>query len=97
MVIQNAPTIRNTLIDAAVLAPKAKYTSMTGVLNDEDIDKIAKEIGVGRWNVYGAMYGPKEMRDIQWEAIKSAFLTIPGVCLASIWNECQLIKEILKF
>jgi len=95
--VQNAPTIRNTLIDAAVLAPKAKYTSKTGVLNDEDIDKIAKEIGVGRWNVYGAMYGPKEMRDIQWEAIKSAFLTIPGVCLASIWNECQLIKEILKF
>ncbi|KAH6713362.1 hypothetical protein BKA61DRAFT_552960 [Leptodontidium sp. MPI-SDFR-AT-0119] len=78
MIIQNAPTIRNTLIDAAVLGPKSKYTSKTGVLSDEDIDKIAKEIGVGRWNVYGAMYGPKELRDIQWGAIKTAFLTIPG-------------------
>lgn len=79
MVIQNAPTIRNALIDAAVYAPKKSYTSHKIVLEDSEIDKIAKEIGVGRWNVYGAMYGPNSMRQIQWEALKGAFMQISGV------------------
>ncbi|OAL54234.1 FAD-linked oxidase-like protein [Pyrenochaeta sp. DS3sAY3a] len=78
MVIQNAPTIRNALIDAAVYAPKKSYTSQKNVLEDSEIDKIAKEIGVGRWNVYGAMYGPVSMRQIQWEVLKGAFMQISG-------------------
>ena len=82
MVIQNAPTIRNCLLDAAVLAPKTHYTSSKNVLSEEELDKIAKQINVGRWNVYGAMYGPKPMRDLQWEVLKNRFLQIPGVsCL----------------
>ena len=79
MVIQNAPTIRNTLIDAAVYAPKSHYTTSKGILKDSEIDRIAKDIGVGRWNVYGAMYGPKPMRELQWQALKGAFMQIPEV------------------
>ncbi|EEU39698.1 uncharacterized protein NECHADRAFT_43965 [Fusarium vanettenii 77-13-4] len=77
-VIQNAPTIRNTLIDAAVYGPKSDYTSNKGVLSSSEIDEIAKKINVGRWNIYGAMYGPKPMRDVQWEALKASFMQIPG-------------------
>lgn len=79
MVIQNGPTIRSTLIDAAVYAQKSHYTDNKGVLTDGEIDSIAQNIGVGRWNVYGAMYGPKPMRDLQWEVLKSTFMQIPGV------------------
>ncbi|KAH7090012.1 hypothetical protein FB567DRAFT_316300 [Paraphoma chrysanthemicola] len=78
MVIQNGPTIRNTLIDAAVYAPKSHYTASKAVLTDSEIDAIAKDIGVGRWNVYGAMYGPKPMRELQWQALEAAFMQIPG-------------------
>ena len=78
-IIMNAPTIRNTLIDAAVLGPKTSYTSNKGVLSSSEVDAIAKKIKVGRWNIYGAMYGPKPMRDIQWEALKASFMEIPGV------------------
>lgn len=84
MVIQNAPTIRNTLIDAAVYAPKSEYTSSKDVLTDAEIDSIAKKIGVGRWNIYGAMYGPKPMRDLQWAALKATFMQIPGVSKTAI-------------
>ncbi|KAF2845418.1 vanillyl alcohol oxidase [Plenodomus tracheiphilus IPT5] len=77
-IIQNAPTIRSTLIDAAVYAPKSHYTSSKDILTDAEIDVIAKDIGVGRWNVYGAMYGPKPMRELQWQALKDAFMQIPG-------------------
>ncbi|OAP62015.1 hypothetical protein AYL99_04218 [Fonsecaea erecta] len=78
MVIQNAPTIRSTLLDAAVYAQKSQYTDSKEVLSDSEIDAIAKKIGVGRWNIYGAMYGPKPMRDLQWEVLKSTFMQIPG-------------------
>ncbi|KAJ9494462.1 hypothetical protein H2202_010076 [Exophiala xenobiotica] len=54
LVIQNAPTIRSPLMDAAAYGPKSSYTDKTGVLTDDEIDKIAKDIKVGRWNVYGA-------------------------------------------
>ncbi|KAH6685763.1 hypothetical protein F5X68DRAFT_222685 [Plectosphaerella plurivora] len=77
-IIMNAPTIRNTLIDAAVYGPKSGYTSNKGFLSSPEVDTIAKKIGVGRWNIYGAMYGPKPMRDIQWGALKSSFMEIPG-------------------
>ncbi|KAM0326371.1 hypothetical protein ACHAQA_006973 [Verticillium albo-atrum] len=74
----NAPTIRNTLIDAAVYGPKSGYTSNRGVLSSPEVDAIAKKIKVGRWNIYGAMYGPKPMRDLQWAALKASFTEIPG-------------------
>jgi hypothetical protein len=48
MVIQNAPTIRSTLIDAAVYDSKSRYTSKKGVLQSDEIDAIAKQINVGR-------------------------------------------------
>ncbi|KAF4981332.1 hypothetical protein FDECE_17707 [Fusarium decemcellulare] len=66
-VIQNAPTIRNALIDAAVYAPKAEYTDEKGVLNAKQVDAIAKKIDVGYWNIYGAMYGPKPIRDATYK------------------------------
>lgn len=84
MVIQNAPTIRSTLVDAAVDAPKKHYTDSTEVLRDEEIDKVAKDINVGRWNVYGAMYGPTPLRDLQWGVLKGAFMQIPGVRMPSV-------------
>ncbi|RDL31451.1 uncharacterized protein BP5553_09660 [Venustampulla echinocandica] len=74
----NAPTIRNTLIDAAVYAQKAEYSLSKEVLTETEVDEIAKKIGVGRWNIYGALYGPEPMRKLQWEVIRSTLMTVPG-------------------
>jgi hypothetical protein len=90
MVIQNAPTIRNTLIDAAVYAPKSHYTSSKEVLSSEEIDEIAKKINVGRWNVYGAMYGPKPMRDFQWEVLKNTFMQVPRASVLTVFSAIEL-------
>jgi hypothetical protein len=86
----NAPTIRNTLIDAAVYGPKSDYTSNKGVLTSEEVDAIAKKIKVGRWNIYGAMYGPEPMRDLQWAALKASFMEIPGVSIVSVLLETTI-------
>jgi FAD/FMN-containing dehydrogenase len=55
MVLQNVPTFRHILLDAAVYGPKSSYTSKTEPLNDDDLDEIAAKLDLGRWNFYGAV------------------------------------------
>ncbi|KAK7431290.1 hypothetical protein QQZ08_002061 [Neonectria magnoliae] len=78
MALQNVPTIRHILLDAAVLGAKTEYTSKTGPLDDEELDEIAKKLNLGRWNFYGALYGPEPIRNALWGVIKEAFSAIPG-------------------
>lgn len=56
MALQNVPTIRHILLDAAVLGPKTKYSSKTEPLSDDELDEIAENLNLGRWNFYGALY-----------------------------------------
>ncbi|KAJ5826849.1 hypothetical protein N7447_003612 [Penicillium robsamsonii] len=78
MILQNVPTIRHILLDAGVLGTKADYTSKTGPLDDDDLDAIAKRLNLGRWNFYGALYGPEGTRNALWGIIKGAFSAIKG-------------------
>lgn len=56
MVLQNVPTLRHILLDAAVAGNKSSYTQKEGLLNDAELDDIAKRLDLGRWNFYGAVY-----------------------------------------
>jgi hypothetical protein len=78
MVLQNVPTFRHILLDAAVYGPKSSYSSKTEPLTEEDLDEIAAKLDLGRWNFYGAVYGPQPVRDVLWGAIKGAFSQIKG-------------------
>lgn len=79
MVLQNVPTFRHILLDAAVYRPKSSYSSSEKPLTDEELDGIAANLNLGRWNFYGAACGPEAVRKVFWEAIKGAFSTIPGI------------------
>lgn len=79
MVLQNVPTFRHILLDAAVYGPKSSYSSSEKPLTNEELDKIAAKLNLGRWNFYGVVYSPEPVRKVLWEAIKGAFSTIPGV------------------
>ncbi len=48
MVLQNVPSIRHVLLDAAVLGTKASYSASEKPLNDEEIDAIAEKLNLGR-------------------------------------------------
>ena len=78
MVLQNVPTLRSVLMDAAVFGDKKSYHSSDDPLADKELDHIAEKLQIGRWNFYGALYGPPPVRDVLWSAIKGAFSTIPG-------------------
>ncbi|KAJ4397695.1 hypothetical protein N0V93_001929 [Gnomoniopsis smithogilvyi] len=76
-VIQNVPSIRHILLDAAVLGPKTAYSASTAPLTDDELTAIQNKLGLGRWNFYGALYGPEVVRNAQWEVIRAAFSAIP--------------------
>ncbi|KAJ4415976.1 hypothetical protein N0V85_002478, partial [Neurospora sp. IMI 360204] len=78
MILQNTPTLRHILLDAAVHNPKSHYTDKNTPLSEAEMDEIAAKLNLGRWNFYGAVYGPEPIRAVLLEAIKAAFLTIPG-------------------
>jgi hypothetical protein len=79
MVMQNVPTIRHILLDAAVMNPKSHYTAnIDKPLDDHELDEIAKKLNLGRWNFYGALYGPEPVRQGMWAVIKNAFSAISG-------------------
>lgn len=46
---------------------------------EEELDQICKDLDLGQWNFYGAVYGPEPVRNVLWVAIKQAFSVIPGV------------------
>lgn len=57
MIIQNVPTLRHILLDAAMLGSKTDYTSDTEKpLNEAELDTVAEKLNLGRWNFYGALY-----------------------------------------
>jgi hypothetical protein len=56
MVLQNVPTLRSVLMDAAVYGDKKTYTNSNEPLSDKELDEIAKKLDIGRWNFYGALY-----------------------------------------
>ncbi|KAH8652730.1 putative D-lactate dehydrogenase [Tricladium varicosporioides] len=78
MVLQNVPTLRHILLDAAVYGNKKSYSSSNQPLTDDNLDDICKTLDLGRWNFYGAVYGPEPIRNALMILIKQAFLSIPG-------------------
>jgi hypothetical protein len=78
MVLQNVPTLRHILLDAAVMGDKATYSASKAPLADAELDAIAHKLNLGRWNFYGALYGPEPVRQAMWQVVKASFGQIPG-------------------
>ena len=57
---------------------RKSYSSSTKPLTDDEINTIAEKLNLGRWNFYGALYGPKPIRDVMWQVVKGAFSQIKG-------------------
>lgn len=56
MILQNVPTLRSILMDAAVYNNKRAYSNSDKPLTEAELDIIAKKLDLGRWNFYGALY-----------------------------------------
>ncbi|KAK7208224.1 FAD-linked oxidase-like protein [Myxozyma melibiosi] len=77
-ILPNVPTIRYITLDAAVMGHKLDYVNHDGPLTEDELTAISTKLGLGRWNFYGAAYGPPLIRDAMMQISKEAFLKIPG-------------------
>jgi len=77
MILQNVPSLRHVLLDAAVAGTKKEYYQGDEPIPDAELDEIAKKLNLGRWTFYGALYGPEPVRNVLWGAIKGAFSQVP--------------------
>ncbi len=57
---------------------RKKYSNSDKPLTDTEIDEIAAKLNLGRWNFYGALYGPAPIREAMWQVVKASFSKIPG-------------------
>jgi 4-cresol dehydrogenase (hydroxylating) len=74
--INMRPQITNTLCMASMLTARAEWYDGPGAMPDSIIDKIAKDLGLGRWLMRFALYGDESVIDYNFAKIKERFEAI---------------------
>ena len=77
--IDMRPQLSNTLCMASMLSARADWYDGPGPIPEEIIDKIAKELGLGRWMMRFALYGDEAVVDHNFAKLKKRFESIPTV------------------
>lgn len=81
--IRMVPQIMNTLLLGSVMTNRADWWQGEGPIPDRVIDKMARELEIGRWIMRFALYGDDAVVDHRFAKIKAAFAAIPG---AEVWG-----------
>jgi 4-cresol dehydrogenase (hydroxylating) flavoprotein subunit len=77
--IRMVPQIINTVLLASVFSRREQWWQEPGrPMPDELIDKVARELDIGRWTMRFALYGDEAVVDYRFAKIKEAFERIPG-------------------
>ena len=75
--IDMRPQLSNTLCMASMLTARADWYDGAGPIPEEIIDRIAKELGLGRWMMRFALYGDEAVVDHNFAKLKRRFESIP--------------------
>ena len=90
--IEGVPGMFNTLVLASAFARRKDFYTGEGSIPDPVIDKIAKQLEIGRWMFRAGLYGHEAQVDMQFARIKEAIEhTIPG---AEVWGTKCSFDEI---
>jgi 4-cresol dehydrogenase (hydroxylating) flavoprotein subunit len=73
------PQLSNTLCIASMLTARADWYDGSGPVPEEIIDRIAKELGIGRWMMRFALYGDEAVVDHNFAKLKQRFESIATV------------------
>lgn len=77
--IDMRPQFSNTLIMASMMSSRKDWWDGEGPLPEHIIDKIAKELDLGRWMMRFALYGDEAVVDHRYAKLKKRFESISGV------------------
>lgn len=78
MVIPNAATTVDLILEAAIVVTKAQYYTGSGPMPDTARKKMMVDLHLGMWNFYGALYGPEKIMNNNWKIITDTFSQIKG-------------------
>jgi 4-cresol dehydrogenase (hydroxylating) len=81
--IENVPQIWNTISMASVISKRAQWWESEDPIPDEVIDRMGKELEIGRWLVRTALYGDEAVVDHRFAKVKAAMGRISG---AAVWG-----------
>jgi len=81
--IEGVPSLYNTLCLGSVLSSRSQWYDGEGPIPDAVIDRIARELEIGRWIIRSALWGDDAVVDHRFAKIKAAFEQIPG---AEVWG-----------
>jgi 4-cresol dehydrogenase (hydroxylating) len=77
--INMRPQLSNTLCMSSMLTTRAEWYDGPGPMPEEIIDKIAKEMGLGRWMMRFALYGDESVVDHNFAKLKKRLEMVPSV------------------
>ena len=90
--IRMVPQVMNTVLYGAVVAKRADFWTGEGPIPDDVLDRMARELDIGRWLMRFALYEDEAVADIKFAKIKRAFESaIPG---AEVWGRKYAPEEI---
>ncbi|HTU96494.1 MAG TPA: FAD-binding oxidoreductase [Solirubrobacteraceae bacterium] len=90
--IRMVPQVMNTVLYGAVVARRADFWTGEGPVPDQVLDRMARELEIGRWLMRFALYEDDAVADIKFAKIKRAFEgAIPG---AEVWGRKYAPDEI---
>ncbi|QGN54029.1 FAD-binding oxidoreductase [Novosphingobium sp. Gsoil 351] len=78
MVVANGVAVSNALHEAALLGRKRSDFEGQGPMAANAVKAAGEALGLGYWNLYGALYGLPGNVPILWNMVKGAFSSIPG-------------------
>ena len=81
--IRMVPQIINTVLLGSVFSKREQWWQEDGPVSGEVIDRIARELEIGRWMTRFALYGDEAVVDYRFNKIKEAFGRIEG---AEVWG-----------
>jgi 4-cresol dehydrogenase (hydroxylating) flavoprotein subunit len=79
--IRMVPQIINTVLLGSVFSSRDQWHDGEGPIPDATIDRMARELDLGRWTMRFALYGDEAVVDHRFAKIKAAFERIPGADL----------------
>jgi 4-cresol dehydrogenase (hydroxylating) flavoprotein subunit len=89
--IRMVPQIINTVLLGSVFSKREQWWQEPGPIPDDVIDKIARELEIGRWTMRFALYGDEAVVDYRFGKIKEAFERIEG---AEVWGAKHAPEDI---
>lgn len=81
--IRGVPQMLNTVLFGSMISSHDQWWTGEGPIPDREIERMGRELEIGRWMLRCALYGDEAVVEHQFAKVREAFARIPG---ADVWG-----------